>query len=73
MVNLRKVRILFATVAALFLILCHVTYLFAYSQNRQQQFAGQMDQPPLQIFSFLLLVGIIILAVLKTDEEDVST
>ena len=71
--NLQKSRVVFAALVAAFLILCHLAYLFAYSQGRQQEFASQMDRPPLQILSLLLLVGIIIFAVVKSREEDVST
>ena len=57
--NLQKSRVFFAVSAAGFLVLCNLGYLFAYAQNRQQAFASQMDQQPIQILSLLLLIGII--------------
>lgn len=70
--NLAKVRVLFGVLVAAFLFLCYAAYLFAYSQGRQVQFAAQMDQPPIQILSLLLLVGIVALAAIKTDSEEGS-
>lgn len=70
--SLSKVRVLFAVVTALFLILGHFAYLLSNFQGKQSDFAAQMDRPPIQILSLLLLIGIIILSALKTKEEDVA-
>ncbi len=69
--NLPKVRILVGAVAALFLILGNIAYLLSNFQGKQSEFAAQMDRPPIQILSLVLLIGIIILAALKTKDEDI--
>lgn len=71
--NLQKSRVLFAFLIGGFLILCNLGYLFAYSNGRQQDFASQIDKPTFQILTLFLLLGIIIFAIVKVKDEDVST
>ena len=68
--NLQKARIIFALTTVGFLVLCNLAYLFALSQNRQLEFASQIDQPAIKILSLLILVGIVGFAVLKPDNEE---
>ena len=68
--SLQKVRILVAVLAASFLMLCHAAYLVATSQGRQQEFANQVDRPPIQMLSIALLLAIIALAIVKDKEAD---
>lgn len=67
--NLQKFRIIFALTSVSFLVLCNLTYLFAYSQNRQPDFASQIDQPAIKLLSLLILIGIIGFALIKPNEE----
>ena len=66
--NLQKSRVLFALTAVGFLVLCNLGYLYANSPGRRQVFASQIDQPPIQILSLLLLIGIIGFAIVKPPE-----
>jgi hypothetical protein len=67
--NLQKSRVLFALTAAGFLVLCNLAYLYANSQNRQPAFAAQMDQPPIQMLSLLILIGVVVFAAIPDKDQ----
>ncbi len=68
--NLQKSRILFALTVFGFLVLCNLGFLFATSQDRQTIFAQQIDQPSFQILSLVFLVGIVVFALLKPQNQE---
>jgi hypothetical protein len=68
--SLQKLRIIFGLTAAGFLMLCNLAYLLSYYQNRWHEFATQIDQPPIKIFSLLILIGIIGFSLVRPDIED---
>ena len=67
--NLQKSRVFFGLTVAGFLLLCNIGYLFAYSQGRQQLFASQIDQPPIQLLSLLLLGGILAFGFVPANDQ----
>lgn len=65
-----KGRIIFAIVVSFFLIACNVGYLMSFANQRQPEFAQQIDNPAIQYLSLALLAGIIFFAVKKPTQEE---